>query len=57
VYNRFKEWSESHLIKKIFYEPGEDTDLQDISIDSTYTKAHKVSASAEKRGLSNPQML
>ena len=34
----------------IFHEPGEDADLQDISIDSTYIKAHKASAVAEREG-------
>ena len=50
VYKRFKEWSESGLIEKIFHELGEDADLQDISIDSTYIKAHKASAGAERGG-------
>ncbi len=56
VYKRFKEWSESGLIEKIIRELGEDADLQDISIDSTYIKAHKESAGAETGGLQNPQM-
>lgn len=47
VYRRFKEWSESGLIEKIFHELNEDADLQDISIDSTYIKAHKASAGVE----------
>ena len=51
VYKRFKEWSESGLIEKIFHELGEDADLQDISIDSTYIKAHKASAGAERGAL------
>ena len=55
VYKRFREWSESGLIEKICYELGEDADPQDISIDSTYIKAHKASAGAE-RGSQNPQM-
>ena len=45
VYKRFKEWSERL---------GEDADLQDISIDSTYIKAHKASAGAERGGPQNP---
>ena len=56
AYKRFKEWSESGLIEKIFHELGEDADLQDISIDSTYIKAHKASAGAERGGSQNPQM-
>ena len=41
VYKRFVEWQKSGLIEKIFHELGEDADLEDISIDSTYIKAHK----------------
>ena len=51
VYKRFKEWSESGLIEKIFHELGEDADLQDISIDITYIMAHKASAGAERGAL------
>ena len=50
MYKRFREWSDSGLIEKIFHELGEDADLQDISIDSTYIKAHKASAGAERGG-------
>ena len=46
--NRFKELSESGLIEIIFHELSEDTDLQNISIDSSYIKAHKASAGAER---------
>ena len=56
VYKRFRAWSESGLIEKIFHELGEDADLQDISIDSTYIKAHKASAGAERGGTQNPLM-
>ena len=58
VYKRFREWSKSGLIEKIFYELSADADLQDISIDSTYIKAHKASAgarhSAERGGSQKP---
>ena len=50
VYRRFMEWQRSGLIEKIFHELGEDADLEDISIDSTYIKAHKASAGAERGG-------
>jgi len=46
VYKRFRERSKSGLIEEIFHELGEDADLQDISTDSTYIKAHKVSSEA-----------
>ncbi len=59
AYKRFREWSESGLIEKIFYELAEDADLQDISIDSTYIKAHKASAGAshgaEREGAQKPR--
>lgn len=54
VYKRFKEWSESGLIEQIFHELGEDADLEYISMDSTYIKAHKASAGAERGGSLNP---
>lgn len=46
VCKRFKEWSEKGLIEKISHELGEDADLQKISIDSTYIKAHKAGTGA-----------
>ena len=45
----------SGLIEKIIHELGEDADLQDISIDSTYIKVHKASAGAERGGFQTPQ--
>ena len=50
VYKRFVQWQESGLLERIFRELGEDADLEDISIDSTYIKAHKASAGAERGG-------
>ena len=50
VYKRFREWSDSSLLERIFRELSEDADLQDIGIDSTYVKAHKASAGAERGG-------
>ena len=54
VYKRFKEWSENGLIEKIFHELGEEADLQDISIDSTYIKAHKGSSSSSRSSAESP---
>jgi len=48
VYRRFREWEESGLFQKIFKELAEESDLQDISIDSTIVKAHQASAGAKK---------
>ena len=50
AYKRFVQWQESGLLERIFRELGEAADLEDISIDSTYIKAHKASAGA-KRGV------
>ena len=43
--------AERHLLDR-----PKDADLQDISIDSTYIKAHKASAGAERGGSQNPLM-
>ena len=45
---------ESRLIGKIFHEPGEDADLQDISMDGAFVKAHKASAGAGRGDFQNP---
>jgi len=50
VYKRFAEWQSNGLIEQIFHDLGEDADLENISIDSTYIKAHKASAGAERGG-------
>ena len=55
VYKRFAEWQKSGLIERIFHELGEDADLEDISIDGTYIKAHKASAGAERGGACGPK--
>lgn len=52
VYRRFCEWEESGLIEQIFHDLSADADLQEISIDSTYVKAHKASAGAKKETFS-----
>jgi transposase len=39
----------------VFHDLGADADLQDISIDSTYIKAHKSSAGAAKKGNAIPK--
>ena len=49
VYGRFAEWQNSGLFQQILSELGMEADLQDISIDSTFAKAHQHSAGA-KRG-------
>ena len=48
VYSRFVEWQESGLIEKILKELGEDADLQDMSMDSSCTRAHQHSTGAKK---------
>lgn len=51
VYKRFCQWKETGLLERIFNDLSADADMQDISIDSTYIKAHKASAGAQKRGI------
>lgn len=51
VYKHFSKWQETGLLERIFKDLSADADLQDISIDSTYIKAHKASAGAQKRGI------
>jgi len=55
VYKRFVQWQEVGLLACIFHDLGADADLQDISIDSNYIKAHKASAGAAKKGKANPK--
>ena len=55
IYKRFVQWQEAGLLEHIFHDLGADADLQDISIDSTYIKAHKASAGAAKRGMRSPK--
>lgn len=50
AYKRFVQWLESGLLEKIFHELSLDADLENISIDSTYIKAHKASAGAQRGG-------
>lgn len=50
VYKRFAEWQSNGLIEQIFPDLGEDADLENISMDSTYIKAHQASAGAERGG-------
>lgn len=50
AYKRFVQWLESGLLEKIFHELSSDADLENISIDSTYIKAHKASAGAQRGG-------
>ena len=55
IYKRFVQWQEAGLLEQIFHDLGADADLQDISIDSTYIKAHKASAGATKKGNAIPK--
>lgn len=55
VYKRFVQWQGTGLLERNFHDLGEDADLQDISIDSTYFKAHKASAGAAKKGNAIPK--
>ena len=52
LYKRFSKWRREGLFERIFSELTADADMENISIDGTYIKAHKASAGA-KRGGSN----
>ena len=53
VYKRFVQWSESDALKKVFEAVRFEPDMQDISIDGTYIKAHRSSAGARKDDVDN----
>lgn len=55
VYKRFRKWQNEALFRKIFENMTVDADLQDISIDGTYIKAHKASAGAKRGGTTYPK--
>ena len=48
VYSRFVQWQEEGLFDTILKELSEETDFQDMSIDSSTVKAHQASAGAKK---------
>lgn len=48
VYSRFVQWEKTGLFQKILDELGEEADLQELSIDSSSSKAHQHSAGAKK---------
>ncbi len=50
AYRRFMQWQESGLLEKIFHDLSADADYEILSIDSTYIKAHKASAGAQRGG-------
>lgn len=55
VYKRFAKWQKEGVFEAIFEELTKDADLQDISMDGTYIKAHKASAGAKRGGTSYPK--
>lgn len=48
VYKRFAQWQENAKLKEVFDALREGADMQDVSIDGTYIKAHRASAGAKK---------
>jgi transposase len=54
VYTRFSRWSRQGILLKLFNKLSEDPDLENISIDSSYVRAHQHSAGG-KGGLKNRQ--
>ena len=50
VYARFAKWRDDGIWKKIFTELSQDTDTENLSIDSTCVKVHESSNGGEKNG-------
>lgn len=50
VYSRFRLWSKNDTFQDLFTRLSSDADMQDISIDSTFCKAHQHAAGAKKGG-------
>ncbi len=50
AYKRFVQWQESGLLEQVFHDLNADADYETLSIDSTYIKAHKASAGAQRGG-------
>lgn len=48
VYSRFQLWSKNDVFKELFEQLAADSDMQDLSIDSTSCKAHQHAAGAKK---------
>lgn len=48
VYSRFCKWRDDGTLLRIFKALNEDADFENLSIDSTFVKAHLQSASAKK---------
>ena len=55
VYKRFAQWQENGELKALFDQLREGTDMQDLSIDGTYIKAHRASAGAKKGMWTTPK--
>jgi transposase len=50
VYARFRKWQDDGLIERIFQALSADSDMENLSIDSTCAKVHE-SANGNKKGL------
>ena len=48
VYSRFCKWRDNGTLETVFHILSADADLENLSIDSTYIKAHHQSAGAKK---------
>lgn len=48
LYDKFKRWSDAGVFERIFEELAVDSDMQDLSIDSTSIKVHQHAAGAKK---------
>ena len=48
VYSRFCKWRDNGTLEAVFHALNADADFENLSIDSTYVKAHSHSAGAKK---------
>lgn len=48
VYSRFCKWRDDGTLKTVFHILNADADLENLSMDSTYIKAHPQGAGAKK---------
>ena len=55
VYKRFAQWQENGALKALFDQLREGADMQDLSIDGTYIKAHRAGACAKKGMWTTPK--
>ena len=51
VYARFAKWWDDSTLENVFHALSENTDMENLSIDSTCIKVHESASDGEKRGI------